>query len=69
MSGTQRSEDTWRRIVAVYQGGDVSLSVLAERFGLTIEAVRQGLKRRGVIQACSQLKRKNSACGISGSSS
>jgi predicted ArsR family transcriptional regulator len=64
---TQRSEDTWRKIVAIYQGGDVRIPALAERFGLSHEAVRQGLKRRNAIQVRSQLKRKNT-CGAGASS-
>jgi hypothetical protein len=64
---TQRSEDTWRKIVAIYQGGDVGIAALAVRFGLSHEAIRQGLKRRNAILVRSQLKRKNS-CGLSASS-
>jgi hypothetical protein len=54
--------------VALYQTGDVGMSALARRFGLSHEAVRQGLKRRGLIQVRTQLKRKSATCGTASSS-
>jgi transposase-like protein len=57
-----------RAIVALYQTGDVGMSALARRFGLSHEAVRQGLKRCGLIQVRTQLKRKSATCGTASSS-
>jgi hypothetical protein len=43
-------EERWRKIVALYQAGELSISTIARRFELTPEAVRLGLKKRNVLQ-------------------
>jgi hypothetical protein len=59
-------DEAWKKIVSLYQGGEVSIAALATRFQLTNQAIRDGLKKRGVLETSSRLKRKN-LCGTSAS--
>ena len=58
----------WNRIVALYQTGEVTMNALAIRLGVTYDAIRLGLKKRGIRQTCGQLKRKIQTSGSEGQS-
>jgi hypothetical protein len=55
------SEADWTKIVALYSSGEVTIPQLAQRFHLTYEGIRYGLKQRHAIEPSGQLKRKR--CG------
>jgi len=54
------SEESWRKIAQLYTSGEMKIPALAERFGRTVEMIRNGLAKRNVITPRAQLKRKNS---------
>jgi predicted HTH domain antitoxin len=43
-------EERWRKIVSLYQAGELSISTIARRFQITPQAVRDGLKKRNVLK-------------------
>jgi len=61
------ADDQWPRILRYY-AEEVSIPVLAKRFGVSVEAIRQGIKKRNASLIHSlHHKRKNVTCGISAS--
>jgi hypothetical protein len=52
------TEIEWARIVSLYQSGEVSITQLGRRFGVTYEGIRYGLKQRNVLEPSRELKRK-----------
>lgn len=55
---TPLTENDWAKIISLYRSGEVEIAALAERFQLTYEGVRNGLKKRNALESSGQIKRK-----------
>jgi transposase-like protein len=51
-------DETWKKIVELYSGGEVTIAQLAKRFDLTGQAIRNGLRQRKLLR-----ERKHTKCG------
>jgi transposase-like protein len=70
MKGTRVTPEQWRRIVELYQGGEVEMTAIAIRFGVTHQTIRLGLRQRLPYlrgRCHRQQLKENPACGNSAS--
>jgi hypothetical protein len=56
---TLLSNDAWRKILRLHEHEDIGLKALATRFGVSYNAIREGLAKRKAIQ------RKNARPNVS----
>jgi transposase len=48
---TLLSNDAWRKILRLHEHEDIGIKALATRFGVSYNAIREGLAKRKAIQA------------------
>jgi transposase len=48
---TLLSKDAWRKILRLHEHEDIGIKALATRFGVSYNAIREGLAKRKAIQA------------------
>jgi hypothetical protein len=55
---TLLSDDAWRKVLRLHEHEDIGIQALATRFGVSYNAIREGLAKRKAIGVGRQVKRK-----------